>query len=336
MDARHFDALARVLSVTGSRRRVLALIATVPLLGGVFGVLGADEVEGQGRRKRRKKAHKHGRGRRRKNSHKKSKCTPDSVATTCAGQCGGVQNNCQQAVDCGSCVCDPPCGICQTCDAQTGQCVPDPQQQGDACGGLGQVCQADGACSCDDTSCPVCRSCSRSGECTNPCSSAGCCDGVTCQPGTENDACGNGGITCVVCTGQEECLDDGNNAYVCTCVPDCAGKACGDDGCGGTCGTCSGALPACSAGQCTCPADSQACGGFCVPEVCGGGGSLSGCNCSCPTGVVCIPGAVCAPAPVYCDVPQGWKYCEAQGPNRRYVPPCPAGQILSQETCLCS
>jgi hypothetical protein len=218
LDSRHFDALARVLSTADSRRRMVAALAALPIVGGLLEILGPDEVEGKGRRKRRKKAHKHGKGRRRKHTRKKQKqptCTPESRATTCAGKCGTVTDNCQQGVDCGSCVCDPPCGICQTCDAQTGQCVPDPQQKGDACGGMGQLCQADGACSCDDTSCPVCRSCHRSGECTNPCRSAGCCDGTTCQPGTNNDACGNGGVTCEICTGQEQCTVTENNDYLC-------------------------------------------------------------------------------------------------------------------------
>jgi hypothetical protein len=211
LDSRHFDALARVLSTADSRRRMVAALAALPIVGGLLEILGPDEVEGKGRRKRRKKAHKHGT----RKKQKQPTCTPESRATTCAGKCGTVTDNCQQGVDCGSCVCDPPCGICQTCDAQTGQCVPDPQQKGDACGGMGQLCQADGACSCDDTSCPVCRSCHRSGECTNPCRSAGCCDGTTCQPGTNNDACGNGGVTCEICTGQEQCTVTENNDYLC-------------------------------------------------------------------------------------------------------------------------
>ena len=31
-------------------------------------------------------------------------------------------------------------------------------------------------------------------------------------------------------------------ACVFTCVPDCNGRQCGNDGCGGSCGTCSGSL----------------------------------------------------------------------------------------------
>ena len=38
------------------------------------------------------------------------------------------------------------------------------------------------------------------------------------------------------------------------CTPDCSGKACGDDGCGGSCGTCAGDENVCSAsGQCLVP-----------------------------------------------------------------------------------
>lgn len=254
MDANHFDTLTKVLSAGDSRRRLLAGLAGVPLLGGLLGILDADEVEaGGGRRKRRKKRHKHGKGRRRANRRGKKKpgCTPDSLAQTCGGQCGSVTNNCGQSVDCGSCKCATNCGTCETCNPQTGACVPDPARLGQVCGAPGQVCQADGTCWCDDTSCPVCRSCHRTGVCTNPCRSAGCCDGVTCQPGLDKLACGNGGIACVVCEDNEECVQNEENEYVCTCEPECTGKVCGDaDGCGGTCtGGCGDGL-VCADGRC--------------------------------------------------------------------------------------
>jgi hypothetical protein len=35
-------------------------------------------------------------------------------------------------------------------------------------------------------------------------------------------------------------------------VPSCAGATCGDDGCGGSCGTCSDGLSCTSSGQCDC------------------------------------------------------------------------------------
>ena len=52
------------------------------------------------------------------------------------------------------------------------------------------------------------------------------------------------------CTGS--CASQIANAIiVCTttCTPSCSGKSCGDNGCGGSCGTCSSGLT-CNAGQC--------------------------------------------------------------------------------------
>ena len=90
------------------------------------------------------------------------------------------------------------------------------------------------------------------------------------------------------------------------CKPDCAGKTCGDDGCGGTCGTCLGQQDACIAGVCTCqPAcDGKLCGddgcggscGGCNGKVCGSDGCDGNCG-TCP-GLQdeCIAGAcVCIP-----------------------------------------
>jgi hypothetical protein len=56
-----------------------------------------------------------------------------------------------------------------------------------------------------------------------------------------------------------------------TCTPICAGKICGDDGCGGSCGDCAGGQ-SCEGGTCVCP-PARACGAVCCPagEVCAGG-----------------------------------------------------------------
>ena len=50
----------------------------------------------------------------------------------------------------------------------------------------------------------------------------------------------------------QECVEDCGGCG--PCVPDCTGKVCGDDGCGGTCGACEG--------------DSLCCGGGCLPLIC--------------------------------------------------------------------
>jgi hypothetical protein len=46
------------------------------------------------------------------------------------------------------------------------------------------------------------------------------------------------------------------------CQPQCSGRTCGSDGCGGSCGECSGEL-VCTAGKCQCPAGEGACGAGC-------------------------------------------------------------------------
>lgn len=213
MDPSRFDALARVLSAPDSRRRVLGLLTAVPVAGGLLGILTPEESEAAGRRARRKKAHKHGKGRRRKHGKHKKKCTPDSRAQTCAGRCGRVINNCQQAVDCGSCACTPACAVCLTCQDQganaPGTCIADPTQQGQTCGAAGQICQADGTCACDAGSCPDCTTCGGDGVCT-PC--AACCDSSgVCQNGDTDAACGSSG-TCGTCASDSNCVSG-------TCTP---------------------------------------------------------------------------------------------------------------------
>ncbi len=79
-----------------------------------------------------------------------------------------------------------------------------------------------------------------------------------------------------------------------TCIPDCSGKQCGDDGCGGSCGAClNWCYPGCETGepyedpslcheghcaQVCCP---NCCGKECGPDGCGG---VCG---TCPAGKVC-------------------------------------------------
>ena len=76
------------------------------------------------------------------------------------------------------------------------------------------------------------------------------------------------------------------------CVPDCAGKQCGDDGCGGSCGVCSPDCPLnakCEAGQCL-----ELCAPNCAGRFCGD----DGCGCSCgtcgdPTKPICDSTGTC-------------------------------------------
>jgi hypothetical protein len=60
----------------------------------------------------------------------------------------------------------------------------------------------------------------------------------------------------------------------CVCAPDCDGKVCGEDGCGGSCGACEEAGDVCSEGACVC--EPQCEGLECGDDGCGG--SCGECN----------------------------------------------------------
>ncbi|MFN8664525.1 MAG: hypothetical protein U0075_21780 [Thermomicrobiales bacterium] len=149
----------------------------------------------------------------------------------------------------------------------------DPVLQGEICGEAGQVCQSDGSCTCDATSCPACTTCGGDGACAG---CANCCDGSgVCQDGVTNQACGSSG-TCDVCSGQEICQDQ-----QCVCIPitQCPVElACGtiSDGCGGqlTCGECANPTPVCTQHVCVPCEQSAQCASR---EICDGG-SCAACD----------------------------------------------------------
>ena len=174
MDARHFDALTRVISAPDSRRRLLALLATLPLLGGALGLFAPEDAAAKDRRRRRKQRH-----RRRKNpGGRKKGCKPKSTASVCAGRCGTVKTRqtCGKTVDCGSCDCSPACGACFTCQGTAGApgtCVP--QKAGTPCG----------VASCDSGTLQPQGSCDGNGVCVTA-------PPVSCAP----DLCWDGACAC--------------------------------------------------------------------------------------------------------------------------------------------
>lgn len=294
MDARHFDSLARALTEGGTRRSLLALLSTLPVLGGVLAWFGSDDTAAKDRRRRRKKRHKkrHTKGKGRDKGN--SKCKPHSLAKTCDGLCGPITNNCKQIVDCGTCACNPLCAPCFACNEATGACEIDPAQQGTPCGD-GRVCQPDGQCLCGGNSCGACRTCEADGACAGctgccsghqcvaqcpacqVCSGGGCvgclacCDtnGV-CQSGETNAACGSVG-ECETCTGQDEC-----EGQQCICQPACSGKTCGPDGCGDVCGPGCAACATCQGnGTCSTPCGGSGC---CAGSTCEQGTSNAACG----------------------------------------------------------
>jgi hypothetical protein len=98
-----------------------------------------------------------------------------------------------------------------------------------------------------------------------------------CTPDCDGKKCGDNGCggVCGKCSGGTPFCHD----FLCVadCTASCSGKQCGDDGCGGSCGTCSGAKPFCEAGVCM----ATECVPSCGDRECGDDGCGGSCG-SCP------------------------------------------------------
>ncbi|MSP93503.1 MAG: hypothetical protein EXR79_17210 [Myxococcales bacterium] len=92
--------------------------------------------------------------------------------------------------------------------------------------------------------------------------------------------------------------DDGWPSAPDACVPQCVGKACGDDGCGGSCGTCADpAKPFCEPLSGKCKAQ---CVPACLGKTCGDDGCGGSCG-TCATGTDCSASGHCKPPGWTCD-----------------------------------
>ena len=153
-------------------------------------------------------------------------CGDDGCGGSC-GECPGQQDTCQEG---GVCHCEASC--------EGKECGPD------GCGGscgvcISEICTSEGTCGCA----PACEG--------KQCGQDGC--GGSCGTCAEATYCDFDGL-CACETGGVECEDICcNSSQVCAvgvcCTPNCTGKECGDDGCGGTCGSCEEA-DMCAAGSC--------------------------------------------------------------------------------------
>jgi hypothetical protein len=230
MDAFRFDHLTRAVSAAGTRRWLLGLLATLPLLGSLLAGLDPATAE---RKRRRKQRHQKDRDRElHAQKKKKKKCKSPPIARTCLNKCGPVKNKCKKTVNC-PCLCDPECVVCAICQAGpngVGTCVRDPKQQGDACGTPGQICQNDGSCNCDAQSCsnptPLCVidscvACSASLLCPD----GQCCNGGSCVASCPlNETCDAGVCTCqcsLGCTANavQNAIDNANAGDTITLCP---------------------------------------------------------------------------------------------------------------------
>ncbi len=245
-------------------------------------------------------------------------CTPSCSGKECGNDgCGGTCGTCQAGESCnaGVCLgtCTPACagkecgddgcgGSCGACAngqfCQSGQCSDQctPECGGKVCGpdGCGSTCGAcDAGFSCEEGACV-----DNPDGCGNV-PSAGLCEG------NNLSKCIGGQVVTTDCSVTGEfCTyapDAGIYACLSQCIPNCANKDCGADGCGGECGSCS-KDETCQSGICE---DST---GVCTPDCsgvqCGDdgcGGSCGACTqgSSCSSDGVCIADEECAEGQVW-------------------------------------
>ncbi len=146
------------------------------------------------------------------------------------------------------------------------------------------------------------------GECIDMCGGCSLCGNGNCDP-EEAENCDTCPEDCA-CPGGEVC-----NGGVC-CEPQCAGLECGDDGCGGLCGTCEGGT--CFGGTCCFPQ----CGG----KACGDDGCGGSCG-ECPPFDKCVNGACEICVPDCTDKNCGTDGCGGSCGDCEYGEFCPATGI---------
>ena len=238
-------------------------------------------------------------------------CTDTGVCDSTTGQCMSVSCTSQcEGKECGSDSCGGSCGQCpgnSVCEGGECGCLPDcvgKECGSDGCGGDCGTCQGSQTCTNGKCGCvPECggKNCGSDGcgGLCGPCGEEHYCDAGTCKPGhcdaqCDGMACGYDGCggLCGSCLSWcstpsdpqdklpyeklELCVDGG---CLPECCPECWGKECGPDGCGGSCGTCElGDI--CLAGQC------NECKPSCLGMECGDDGCHGLCG-ECPAGFYC-------------------------------------------------
>ncbi len=222
-------------------------------------------------------------------------CGPDG----CGGECGTCGDGfyCDDTQNCKECSCgDKQCGEDQ-CGQSCGEC------------GEGFFCDADGYC--QECTCEG-KTCGGDG-CGNPCGT--CPAGQACANGTctadvpfecqvhETPGCPGCECEACVCAMDSLCCDPDwywdqfcvqECQYDCNgpacdsfCFPACEGLVCGDDGCGGACGTCPEGTYCGAGGKACLPCT-------CEGKQCGDDGCGNSCG-ECAEGETCANG-VCVPA----------------------------------------
>lgn len=166
------------------------------------------------------------------------------------------------------------------------------------------------------------------------------------------DKCGNISLL-ENCKSNEKCINGS-----CVCQPDCTNKICGDDGCGGSCGSCAntklGNKQECVKGNCKCVPNCE--GKLCGDDGCGGncGNCIKGNICDVndyqckPTcgGEICKKGEKCCgdaeegmglcvkENEVCCDFPDYWKKCIGSCDSDYKCNPAPDSALYKSYWCV--
>ncbi|MDP6946387.1 MAG: hypothetical protein QF464_19720, partial [Myxococcota bacterium] len=218
-------------------------------------------------------------------------CTEGDVCT--AGVCGGLPRSCDDENPCTEDTCDPkeaesPClhtlveGLCDdgdfctvddTCTDSGCVGVPTDCSAMDGDCAVGQCDPSNGACltvlSEDGSTCDDGDFCTSEDTCQ-----AGACAGSLTDCSHIDSVCGTGYCepetgACVALLINEGGACDDNNPNTafdtcvdgeCVCLPQCEGKACGPDGCGGICSGGCDPGETCNQSQCVCTCDN---GSYC-------------------------------------------------------------------------
>ncbi len=250
---------------------------------------------------------------------------PPCVPTCTAGACGpdGCGGTCACADDTYACV-NEVCERKRDATCQPGTCDNDNGDgQSCPCANTGEVCD-NGTClktcvgGCGDDPKLTCRGglciCVPGDECSTKACGFDRCD----------RACPN------TCDLGEVCHED--NCW--QCVPQCAATAttparvCGDDTCGGSCGTCA-AGSKCSADQTSC----EACVPDCAGKVCGDDGCGGQCG-TCPNDGVCTSAGTCQARPLQdlCAGRPPDQFCPVLERDDTYK--SPSGKCYCDDYCL--
>lgn len=167
---------------------------------------------------------------------------------------------------------------------------------------------------------------------TPSCQCCGCDSGDSVNLGY--GSCSSG-MQCSVTTGGTMCWpEDWNSSYNCTgychnlpdcpCSSSCSGRECGDDGCGGSCGSCYGG-EVCDSGTCV---SESSCNDTCSSRGCECG-SVCGDSCgTCPGGYSCYDGCHCR-----CEPSCSGRECGDDGCGGS-CGSCPTGDVCDGGTCV--